>query len=37
MKLAFPKRWLRDNPLTLADLRRERAYLRLAGFRLRFV
>ncbi|MEX2124036.1 MAG: Ppx/GppA phosphatase family protein [Woeseia sp.] len=36
MKLAFPKRWLRDNPLTLADLRRERGYLRQAGFRLRF-
>lgn len=37
MKLAFPRRWLRDNPLTLADLRRERMYLRNAGFRLRFV
>jgi exopolyphosphatase/guanosine-5'-triphosphate,3'-diphosphate pyrophosphatase len=37
MKLAFPKSWLRDNPLTLADLRRERAYLRAAGFGLRFM
>jgi exopolyphosphatase/guanosine-5'-triphosphate,3'-diphosphate pyrophosphatase len=36
LKLVFPKRWLRDNPLTLADLRRERTYLRQAGFRLRF-
>jgi exopolyphosphatase/guanosine-5'-triphosphate,3'-diphosphate pyrophosphatase len=36
LKLVFPKRWLRDNPLTLADLRRERGYLRQAGFRLRF-
>ena len=36
MKLVFPKHWLRDNPLTLADLRRERTYLRQAGFRLRF-
>lgn len=37
MKIVFPKGWLRDNPLTLADLRRERGYLREAGFRLRFV
>lgn len=37
LKLAFPKHWLSDNPLTLADLRRERGYLREAGFRLRFV
>jgi exopolyphosphatase/guanosine-5'-triphosphate,3'-diphosphate pyrophosphatase len=36
MKLVFPKGWLRENPLTLADLRRERAYLRQAGFKLRF-
>ena len=36
LKLVFPRRWLRDNPLTLADLRRERGYLRQAGFRLRF-
>lgn len=36
LKLTFPKRWLRENPLTLADLRRERGYLRQAGFRLRF-
>jgi exopolyphosphatase/guanosine-5'-triphosphate,3'-diphosphate pyrophosphatase len=37
VKLVFPKGWLRENPLTLADLRRERAYLRQAGFKLRFV
>lgn len=37
MKLVFPKGWLRENPLTLADLRRERTYLRQAGFKLRFV
>ena len=36
LKLAFPRGWLRDNPLTLADLRRERGYLGDAGFRLRF-
>jgi exopolyphosphatase/guanosine-5'-triphosphate,3'-diphosphate pyrophosphatase len=36
MKLVFPKLWLRDNPLTLADLRRERTYLQREGFKLRF-
>jgi exopolyphosphatase / guanosine-5'-triphosphate,3'-diphosphate pyrophosphatase len=36
VKLVFPTGWLRDSPLTLADLRRERVYLREAGFRLRF-
>ncbi|MEX2495559.1 MAG: Ppx/GppA phosphatase family protein [Woeseia sp.] len=36
LKLSFPKGWLRANPLTVADLRRERDYLRQAGFRLRF-
>lgn len=36
MNLAFPAGWLTDNPLTAADLNREKAYLRRAGFRLRF-
>jgi exopolyphosphatase/guanosine-5'-triphosphate,3'-diphosphate pyrophosphatase len=36
VNLAFPDRWVEDNPLTAADLRRERSYLRKAGFRLRF-
>jgi exopolyphosphatase/guanosine-5'-triphosphate,3'-diphosphate pyrophosphatase len=35
-KLAFPTGWLQDNPLTAEDLRRERAYIRKAGFKLRF-
>ena len=32
--LAFPSRWLKDHPLTLADLQQEVAYLRAAGVRL---
>jgi exopolyphosphatase/guanosine-5'-triphosphate,3'-diphosphate pyrophosphatase len=36
LNLAFPTGWLRDNPLTAADLRRERTYIRKAGFKLRF-
>lgn len=31
----FPSRWLRDHPLTSADLHREVAYLKAEGFRLR--
>ena len=36
VSLGFPKNWLEENPLTAADLRRERSYLRKVGFRLRF-
>lgn len=36
VNLAFPDRWLQENPLTTADLRRERSYLRKVGFKLRF-
>lgn len=36
MSLVFPQGWLRDNPLTVTDLNRERSYLRKAGFKLRF-
>ena len=32
--LAFPQTWLDENPLTLADLERERGYLQAAGFAL---
>ena len=33
--LEFSKFWFIDHPLTLADLKRERTYLRNAGFKLR--
>ena len=36
LNLTFPAGWLSENPLTAADLRRERSYLRKVGFRLRF-
>lgn len=36
INLAFPDRWLDENPLTAADLRRERSYLRKVGFKLHF-
>jgi len=36
VNLAFPDQWLGDNPLTAADLRRERSYLRKVGFKLQF-
>ncbi|HEX2140035.1 MAG TPA: Ppx/GppA phosphatase family protein [Woeseiaceae bacterium] len=36
MRLLFPEGWLRDNPLTAADLSRERRYLHRIGFNLRF-
>jgi hypothetical protein len=36
VNLAFPERWLEDNPLTAADLRRERGYLRKVGFKVHF-
>lgn len=36
MKLKFPHGWLADNPLTVADLDREQACLRDAGFDLHF-
>jgi exopolyphosphatase/guanosine-5'-triphosphate,3'-diphosphate pyrophosphatase len=31
----FPARWLKDHPLTIADLQREVEYLEAVGFRLR--
>ena len=34
VKLAFPARWLKDHPLTLADLLQEVDYLRAAGVSL---
>ncbi len=34
LRLAFPARWLRDHPLTLADLQQEVQYLRALGVRL---
>ena len=34
VRLAFPARWLRDHPLTLADLQQEVLYLRAVGVRL---
>jgi hypothetical protein len=35
LEVDFPARWLRDHPLTSADLQQETDHLRLAGFRLR--
>lgn len=37
LRLRFPRGWLAENPLTDAELARERAYLQSAGFRLRYV
>jgi exopolyphosphatase/guanosine-5'-triphosphate,3'-diphosphate pyrophosphatase len=31
----FPARWLKDHPLTIADLQREAEYLKDAGLRLK--
>ena len=35
LEVRFPARWLRDHPLTAADLQQEVDYLRMSGFRLR--
>jgi exopolyphosphatase/guanosine-5'-triphosphate,3'-diphosphate pyrophosphatase len=35
LELEFPGRWLKDHPLTSADLQQETDYLRATGFRLR--
>ncbi len=35
LELRFPTRWLKDHPLTSADLQQEVDYLRMSGFRLR--
>ena len=35
--LELPQRWIKEHPLTLEDLEQERAYLKVAGFRLTFV
>jgi exopolyphosphatase/guanosine-5'-triphosphate,3'-diphosphate pyrophosphatase len=34
LSLGFPTGWLREHPLTLADLRQEARYLEAAGYRL---
>jgi len=34
LRLEFPRGWLEDNPLTIADLERERGYLKEVGYRL---
>ena len=36
INLSFNKDWLEDNPLTVADLEQEQAYLDNAGFTLSF-
>ena len=36
IELRFPTGWLDANPLTIADLEREQAYLRKVGYELRF-
>lgn len=36
LTLEFDPEWLRENPLTKADLRRERDHLREVGYRLRY-
>jgi exopolyphosphatase/guanosine-5'-triphosphate,3'-diphosphate pyrophosphatase len=35
LEVQFPAKWLREHPLTSADLQQEFEYLRDAGFRLR--
>jgi exopolyphosphatase/guanosine-5'-triphosphate,3'-diphosphate pyrophosphatase len=35
LEVHFPARWLRDHPLTSADLQQETEHLRASGFRLR--
>ncbi|MBS0581453.1 MAG: exopolyphosphatase [Proteobacteria bacterium] len=35
LEIRFPNRWLKDHPLTSADLQQEVDYLRMSGFRLR--
>ena len=35
LEVRFPARWLKDHPLTAADLQQEVDYLRISGFRLR--
>jgi len=35
LEVEFPQRWLRDHPLTSADLQQETEHLRSVGFRLR--
>jgi exopolyphosphatase/guanosine-5'-triphosphate,3'-diphosphate pyrophosphatase len=35
LEAAFPKGWLAEHPLTVADLEQEAAYLQAVGFRLR--
>ena len=35
LEIRFPMRWLREHPLTVADLRQEIELLRAADFRLR--
>jgi exopolyphosphatase / guanosine-5'-triphosphate,3'-diphosphate pyrophosphatase len=34
IRILFPQTWLENNPLTLADLQRETAYLQQVGYRL---
>jgi exopolyphosphatase/guanosine-5'-triphosphate,3'-diphosphate pyrophosphatase len=35
LEMEFPARWLKEHPLTSADLQQETDYLRASGFRLR--
>jgi exopolyphosphatase/guanosine-5'-triphosphate,3'-diphosphate pyrophosphatase len=35
LTLAFPAGWLREHPLTRAELKREKQYLKPAGIRLK--
>ena len=35
LEVEFPARWLKDHPLTSADLQQETDYLRLGNYRLR--
>jgi exopolyphosphatase/guanosine-5'-triphosphate,3'-diphosphate pyrophosphatase len=37
LEMAFPRGWLEDHPLTLADLELETEYLKSAGFKLKLV
>ena len=35
LEMSFPRGWIEDHPLTMADLENEIEYLKLAGFRLK--
>ncbi|MGI9203063.1 MAG: exopolyphosphatase [Woeseiaceae bacterium] len=36
LRLSFPKKWLSDNPLTIAELNREQAFVKTIGYHLEY-